>query len=178
MPDVDGVDWLMFLHALPALALMACFTVAARNLDKNARRAMRLLAIATLGTITLAAVEIGIGFYNLRIGEKHIYINWLWYIDKIGPDRGDELVYGYIGSNGETVYWGKDGYINRSGEVVIPPRFTAARRFSEGLAAVRDENHTSHPFGELSLNTGLANRAAFITTITAGNRFMAVSFCE
>lgn len=34
---------------------------------------------------------------------------------------------------------GKFGYINRSGEVVIPPQFLYARPFSEGLAAVANE---------------------------------------
>ena len=122
MPEVDGVDWVMFLHVLPALALMTGFAVAARSVNKNARRAIRLLAIATLGTITLAVVEIGFGFYNMRIGERHVYINWLWYVDKVGPERGDDLVFSYIGPNGETV---------------IPPKFEEANQFREGLAAVQ-----------------------------------------
>ena len=124
MPDVDSVDWLMFLHALPALVLMAGFAVAARTLNKEARRAIRLLAIATLGTITLATVEIGFEFYNLRIGERKVYINWLWYTDKVGPERRDVTLYGYIDSNGE---------------IAIPPQYDLAGEFREGLAAVRKD---------------------------------------
>lgn len=38
-----------------------------------------------------------------------------------------------------------NGYIDRSGKVVIPPQFPAAGEFSEGLAAVQVEKTTSHP---------------------------------
>ena len=124
MPDVDGVDWLMFLHALPPLALMACFALAGRNVNNNPRRAARLLAVAASGMLTLLVVETGCGFYNIRVGERHVYLNRLWYIDKIGPERGDHLLYGYIGPDGAAV---------------IPPKFDEAGPFCEGLAAVKKE---------------------------------------
>jgi|LSQX01.1.fsa_nt_gb hypothetical protein len=155
MPEADGVDWPMFLHALPTLALTAGFAMAVRSLRGDTQRTIWLLAIATLGTITFAVVEIGFGFYNMRLGERNVYLNWLWYIEKVGPERGDALVYGYIDPNGEVVIpprlgqanpfreglaavqeGGLYGFVDKSGAYVIEPQFQYADGFSEGMARV------------------------------------------
>lgn len=118
-----GVDWLMFLHAIPAVVLL-CTSIAASILA--ARKKVRRAAV-TLGLVLVASVY---GFYFdttnhlYQVGPDY-YFTWWWYSKLDKPEKRRTIHVNY-----------KYGYIDKAGAIVIEPQFDRADRFSDGMARI------------------------------------------
>jgi hypothetical protein len=119
----NGIDWLMLIHAIPAIVLfIASIAVLVYALKEKVRRAIILLAIVIIASLCCFFFETNNGYYQ---DYDETYFTWWWY-------RKHE----------ETSKWNREkneykyGFIDKRGTVVIEPRYDTAGVFSEGLAAV------------------------------------------
>ena len=140
--DEPYVDWVMLaVQAVPAAILFVCFVVSLSLRRKKLQVSVLLTATACLASITLFLVEtrlrlyqlntpimhVGDTYYNLSVGDRLHYSNWPWYTDvRLAAEHR---------TSGPVRY----GYIDKTGTLVIEPRFDSAGWFSEGLAAVETQ---------------------------------------
>ncbi len=120
-----GIDWPMLLHAIPAVVFLVMSAMAAWLVCKKKRGPVFLLVLIVLASVLCFLYENKNDFYQW---EKGKYCTWWWYglIDK-----PEEPV-----SNGYSETYYKYGYIDKTGNTVIEPKYDFAEDFSEGLACV------------------------------------------
>lgn len=133
------IDWVMFLHAIPAIVLfgvsISAFISAYR---KKIRKSLITLGLVLVVSVLCFFIEttnklfqafrptgvIGDIYSFLSIGERYDYWNWWWYNPVVAySDMFPEVTYKY-------------GYIDKTGQIVAEPQFDDAPFFSEGLAVV------------------------------------------
>ncbi|MHC4474708.1 MAG: WG repeat-containing protein [Planctomycetota bacterium] len=118
-----GMDWVMLLHAVPAVAF-CCASVAAFVFvaKKKIRLAALTLVFVLAGSVSWFLIETG---YRLYQHYPDAYFTWWWYheLKKAQEQKPHKVRYKY-------------GYIDKTGTFVVKPQFDEASRFSEGLACV------------------------------------------
>jgi len=120
-----GIDWPMYLHAVPAVAFLLMSAVAAWLAYKRKRGPVFLLGLTILASVLCFIYENKKDFYQW---EKDEYCTWWLYSAFDKPEKSELSDYSRIHY--------KFGYIDRIGQIVIEPNFDFADDFSEGLASV------------------------------------------
>jgi len=151
-------EWLllgMAAHGIPALLLFIGFLLAYIFARTRKRCASYFLAWSVLASAIFFVYDVTNQNHLMRDYERrpYFYVNWPLYRGSVNTWRT-----GCIDRNGEYIIrnaprWGrfleglspvevddKRGFINKSGEHVISPRFEIAHGFSESLAMVSMEN--------------------------------------
>lgn len=121
-----GIDWPMFLHAIPAVAFLLMPVVALwLACRRKCGSAVFLLGLTILASVACFIYEKEKDFYQWQTGE---YCTW-WLCRLFDrPEKSERSGYS------PTYY--RIGYINRTGQIVIEPNSDFAGDFSEGLASV------------------------------------------
>jgi len=133
------IDWVMLLHAIPAIMLLgvsiSAFISAYR---KKIRKSLITLGLVLVISVLCFFIEttnklfqafysgdvIGGPEFLQKSAKRYHYFNWWWYNIVVAyPDMFSEVTY-------------KRGYINKTGQFVAEPQFNYASDFSDGLAQV------------------------------------------
>jgi hypothetical protein len=123
-----GIDWPMFLHAIPAIVFLIMSGVTVWFACKRKRGRFVLPGLVLIGSISCFYIEHNHDFYQWETGE---YCTWWWY----GLfEKNEEAEFGDFPAFSHTYY--KYGYVDTEGNIVIDLKFDFAEGFSEGLACV------------------------------------------
>jgi hypothetical protein len=81
---LDGVYWIEFARAIPAVVLLSAFAVGAVLARRGHRAAVLLVPLALCLSAAWFAYDVVHAHYQLQImtadeGCKHVYCNWWWY---------------------------------------------------------------------------------------------------
>ncbi|MHC4642445.1 MAG: WG repeat-containing protein [Planctomycetota bacterium] len=133
------IDWVMFLHAIPAVVLffasVAAFIFAYR---KQIRKSFITLGLVLSISVLCFFIEttnnlfqafypanvIGDIYSIISIGERYHYWNWWWYDNVVAySDMFPEVTYKY-------------GCIDKTGRIVAEPQFDIVYGFSENMAKI------------------------------------------
>lgn len=137
------IDWLMFLHSIPAFALFGTSALALTLIIKRRRKAGLVLLLTVVLSMSCSVFEIGNHYYNGF--EKNEYFTWwLYRLYETKKQETPAVNYRYK-------YGYKYGYINKSGETVINPQFDTTGKFSEGMAKIGFRYEIDDP-NEMSKN--------------------------
>ncbi len=121
------VDWGMFLHSIPALALLLLFVMSfVFGLGKKIRRAGAILSAALVVSAVCFSIETGKNLYQVLLPISHTqfeyrFYSWWWYRKTVRHES-----YNY-----------RDAYINKTGAKIFESEFDYTHGFSEGLALVK-----------------------------------------
>ena len=134
------IDWVMFLHAIPAVVLFIASIAALIFAHKQRIRK----SIITLGLILVISLlcffiettnnlfqafyptsVIGDTYSIISIGERYEYWNWWWYKNVVAySDMFPKVTYKY-------------GCIDKTGRIVAEPQFDKVYGFSESMAKIK-----------------------------------------
>lgn len=137
------IDWVMFLHSIPAVFLLcASITAFMWAYRKKFRKCFITLGLILVISVLCFFIEttnnlfqafypanvIGDIYSIISIGEKYHYFNWWWYENTVAySDIFQFRTFKY-------------GYIDKTGRIVAEPHLDEASHFSEGLAKIRLDN--------------------------------------
>jgi hypothetical protein len=133
------IDWVMFLHAIPAVVLfcasIAAFISAHRN---KIRKSFITLGLVSVISVLCFFIETTNNLFQayypanvigdihsiISIGGRYHYFNWWWYENVIAYyDMFSSVRYRY-------------GYIDKTGRIVAEPQYEELSSFSENLARI------------------------------------------
>ena len=136
----DPIDWVMFLHAIPAVVLFFA-SIAALIFGHKQRIRMSFITLGLVLGISVLCFFIETtnnlfqAFYpanatgdinsTTRIGGRHHYWNWWWWHDNV-------VDYSYLFPNVTYKY----GCIDKTGRIVAEPQFDKVYGFSESMARI------------------------------------------
>jgi hypothetical protein len=134
------IDWVMFLHAIPAVVLF-CASIAAfiSVYRKKIRKSLIILGLIFAISVLCFFIEtsnnlfqafyptsvIGDTYSIISIGERYEYWNWWWHKKVVAySDMFPKVTYKY-------------GCIDKTGRIVVEPQFDIVYGFSENLARIK-----------------------------------------